>query len=256
MNTDKKETYIIHFKTKIKRNDRNFLTRENYCIPTTEASYKVKKNIKTAQAFFESNNRYPLLAPDWYCNIPNHIFADNEHYTEEYVKKHYANCMRNFDLNMQYFASLDAEKFNKYLMSFIKKNRFKEAEDLQTVSQVEGVYILVLDKYKQVYIGISSDMKKRILGHWNRRKEFDHLICGKIEESILSIDSFGALDTTRIFYKPCGWYEKDKAGKKYVAQFKSIYRLNRVSGGINAEGDQTLRNLILGANIQKRDLTK
>ena len=53
-------------------------------------------------------------------------------------------------------------------------------------------------------------MKKRILGHWNRQKEFDHLICGKIEESILSIDSFGALDTTRIFYKPCRWHEKDK----------------------------------------------
>ena len=96
--------------------------------------------------------------------------------------------------------------------------------------------------------------KELDIADWNRQKEFDHLICGKIEESILSIDSFGALDTTRIFYKPCRWYEKDKAEEKYVAQFKSIYRLNRVSGGINAEEDRTLRNVTLLANMQKRAL--
>lgn len=247
------DTYLTLFKTKIKRNGRNYLTRENYCVPTHEPSYKVRKNIKIVQEFFEINNRYPGLVPDYYCNIPNCIFADNEHYTEEYVENHYNDCMKNFDLNMQFFSSLDTEKFNKHLMSFVRRNRFKEIDDLQTVSQIEGVYILVLDKYNQVYIGVSSDIKRRILSHWSRKKEFDHLICGKVEESIISIDSFGALDTTRIFYKPCSWWEKDKVEEKYVANFKSIYRLNRVAGGLNAEEDRTLRNLMLESNIQKRN---
>lgn len=251
-----KDTYLTHFKTKIKRNERNYLTRDNYCVPTSEPSYKVRKNIKIVQEFFEINNRYPGLVPAYYCNIPNRIFADKEHYTEEYVENHYNTCMKNFDLNMQFFSSLDTEKFNKHLMSFVKRNRFKEIDDLQTVSQIEGVYILVLDKYNQVYIGVSSDIKRRILSHWSRKKEFDHLICGRVEESIISIDSFGALDTTRIFYKPCSWWEKDKVEEKYVANFKSIYRLNRVAGGLNAEEDRTLRNLMLEANIQKRNLDK
>lgn len=245
--------YITHFKTRIKRSDKNKLTRENYCVPTTEVSYKVKKNIKIAKEFFKSNNRYPGLVPDYYCNIPNNIFADEEHYTEEYVESHYNDCMKNFDLNMQFFASLDSEKFNKHLLSFVKRNRFKEIDDLQTVSQIEGIYILVLDKYNQAYIGISSDIKRRILSHWSRKK-FDHLICGRVEESILSIDSFGALDTTRIFYKPCGWREKDKVEEKFVAKFKSIYRLNRVAGGFNGEEERTLRNVVLSANVQKRNL--
>ena len=57
------------------------------------------------------------------------------------------------------------EKFNKYLSSFVKRNRFKEIDDLKTVSGVEGIYLLVLDEYKQVYIGISTDIKKRIMQH-------------------------------------------------------------------------------------------
>lgn len=251
-----KDTYLTHFKTKIKQNERNYLTRENYCVPTSEPSYKVRKNIRIVQEFFEINNRYPGLAPDYYCNIPNRIFADEEHYTKEYVENHYNDCMKNFDLNMQFFSTLDTEEFNKHLMSFVKRNRFKEIDDLQTVSQIEGVYILVLDKYNQVYIGVSSDIKRRILSHWSRKKEFDHLICGRVEESILSIDSFGALDTTRIFHKPCGWWEKDKAEEKYIAKFKSIYRLNRVAGGLNSEEDRSLRNLMLETNIQKRSLDK
>ena len=52
-----------------------------------------------------------------------------------------------------------------------------------------------------MYIGISNDIKKRILTHWGSKKDFDRLLFGKKENSVLSIDSFGALDTTRIFYK-------------------------------------------------------
>ena len=84
-----------------------------------------------------------------------------------------------------------------------------ETDDLNELAGKQGVYILVLDEYKQAYIGKSEaagGMKQRILNHWSKRKEFGRLLNGKVESSILSIDSFGALDTTRIFYKELKWY--------------------------------------------------
>lgn len=239
---------------RLKRSDRNKLTRENYCIPTTNLRSTTKKMILFAQEFYRDNNEYPSFYPEHYCKIPNSVFADYEHYTDEWAENHYRNCMENLGLNMRFFSSLNQNDFEKYLLSFVKRNRFKEIDDLKTVLGVEGIYILVLDEYKQVYIGVSSDIKRRILQHWSSKKEFDRLIFGGKEQSILSIDSFGALDTTRIFYKPCGWWEKDKTEEKYVSSFKNIYRLNRVSGGINAEEDETIRNLALLANTQKREL--
>lgn len=220
MKTKTNDTYIIHFNTRLKRTDRNKLSRENYCVPSTNLRSDTKKIILFAQEFFKKNKKYPSFYPEHYCKIPNNVFSDYEHYTNEWVENHYCNCMYNFDLNMKFFSSLNHDDFNKYLLSFVKKNRFKEIDDLKTVLDIEGVYILVLDEYKQVYIGVSSNIKRRILQHWSGKKEFDRLIYGGKDKSILSIDSFGALDTTRIFYKPCGWYEKDKAEEKYTSSFK------------------------------------
>lgn len=81
------------------------------------------------------------------------------------------------------------------------------------------------------------------------------MLNGNVETSILSIDSFGALDTTRIFYKELKWYQDlDKYEGKMVSEFKSEYRLNRVAGGLNAEEEGSLRNLHLLSTIQKRKL--
>lgn len=119
-----------------------------------------------------------------------------------------------------------------------------------------GAYILVLDDYKQVYIGIStSDVKGRILQHWSKHKEFGRLLNGSVETSIISIDSFGALDTTRIFFKELKWYQDlDEYEKKLVDEFKPEYRLNRVVGGLNAEENGAVRNLLLMSSVQKRKL--
>ncbi len=139
---------------------------------------------------------------------------------------------------------------------FVKKHKFIEIIDLSEVSNKKGAYILVLDKYKQVYIGVSTSengIKGRILQHWSKMKEFDRLIFGSVETSILSIDSFGALDTTRIFYKELKRYQDLNAyERKLVVEFKLKYRLNRISGGLNAEDDSELRNLKLMASMQKR----
>ncbi|MGN1358187.1 MAG: hypothetical protein ACI4WU_02335 [Bacilli bacterium] len=251
---------IVHFNTSIKKKDTNTLTRDNYCIPTNKVSYKQKKNIEQVKKIIEQHGSTPLLAP-WeyeYLNIPNEKYADGEHYTEEYVRKHYIDCMENFDLNMNFFASINHNEFNNYLSNFVKKNKFIEIKDLNIVSQVSGLYILVLDKYNQVYIGKSeTGIKKRILNHWNRKKEFGHLLNGDVDKSILSIDSFGALDTTRIFYKELGSFSNlDEQEEKMVKLFKKDYRLNRVAGGINSEKNQGIRNIELMSSIQERSLKK
>lgn len=252
-------SYITHFNTKIKKTDRNVLTRENYCTPNREVDYKTRKILEEARDFFEQKGRYPLLVPSCYCNIPNEVFSDYEHFTEEYVTKHYHDCMRNFDLNMAYFETLDFAEFDCCLMAFVKKNRFKVITDLQDIAGTSGIYMLVLDKFKQVYIGKSEStkgMKSRILGHWNGKKEFSRLIFGDVENSILPIDVFGALDTTRIFVREYRWSQDlDATEKRLVEQFPAKYRLNRVAGGINAEDDSALRTLELLNTKQVRNLT-
>lgn len=247
--------YIVYFNTKIKATDRNKLTRENYCIPTSEPSYIMKQALLFPKKYYEKNKVYPPNCSKIYYDFPNDVFLDDEHYTKQWVEKHYHECMENFDLNMQFFSSLDKSDFQNNLSRFQKKNRFKEIFDLKEVSGVEGIYILVLDEYKQIYIGKSNDIKKRILDHWRKRKEFDRLIYGFAESSILSIDSFGALDTTRIFYKTVSRRENiDKIEERLVDDFDKKYLLNRVAGGLNAEEDEEVRNLCLLASRKKRKL--
>lgn len=250
--------YLLHFHVKIKRTDRNKLTRENYCIPTNQLDYKEKKNIRVAKEIHERGKGEPTLIPEFYYNIPNRVFADEEHYTDEWVEEHYKACMENFDLNMAFFSKIDYDAFDKYLQRFIKKNKFTQTDDLNELSGKQGIYILVLDEYKQAYIGKSEaagGMKQRILNHWSKRKEFGRLLNGKIESSILSIDSFGALDTTRIYYKELKWFQNaDEIEEKLVDSFPCDYLLNRVAGGINAEYSHAARNLRLMGTMQGRKL--
>lgn len=261
-NCDKNGRYmrlwIVHFNTRVKRSDRNCLTRENYCIPTKEIDYWEKRFLKRVKELIKINGKPPQYCSPLYYKFPNKLYEDEEHYAEEFVKSHYEDCMKNFDLNMSYFQSLDYDEFNEYLTNFVKKNNFIEITDLGEVRDKIGVYILVLDKYKQVYIGIATSqngIKGRILQHWSKRKEFGRLLYGTVENSILSIDSFGALDTTRIFYREIKDYQ-DISEQEYslVEEFKSEYRLNRTAGGLNAENDDLMRNIQLVASMQTREL--
>lgn len=246
-------TKIKHFGIWV---DTNRLTRENYCIPSNKVHRETKANIKRAQELRAQNIERPLFIMEYYWNIPNDIFADSAHYTDKWVEKHYEDCMKNFDLNMKFFDSLDAAKFQKHLASFFKRNKFIEVSDLQEVNDIRGIYVLVLDEYKQAYVGKSENIKKRILRHWSDKKEFDRLIHGQVDTSVLSIDSFSALDTTRIFYKPVKWYNDiDDVEKKIVAGVNPDYLLNRTAGGLNGETFSSIRNLALIANMKKRKLT-
>lgn len=162
-------------------------------------------------------------------------------YSEEWCISHQRDCLKNFDINMERLASLDAETFDKVLSRFVKGRKFQEILRLddpicteKPYSQgISGlVYIMVFDAYKTAYIGITTNsLKQRIEQHWKRQRAFDRLIYGSVENSVLSIDSFGPLDTTRIYILP---YTKERKTKLEdyericIKAFDNQYLLNRL----------------------------
>lgn len=243
--------YIEYFGVKIKDKHTNKLTRDNYCIPTNKTESQERRNIEKAE--FYSKNNIKAFIPSYYLNLPNEVFIDKNTYADTWVKQHYEDCMYNYDLNMKYFNNLDEKLFNKKLDSFIKKNKLKQITDLNQ-AEVSGAYVLVLDEYKQVYIGISYDIKKRILSHWNNKKEFGRLIFGSKDTSVISIDSFGAFDTTRVFIKKSGWYQNiNRLEEELVSKFDDKYTLNRIRGGLNSEIPDALRTVAAIGSMKKRD---
>lgn len=171
------------------------------------------------------------LTRDNYIKVSNKSsLSKGKVYDDSFIVNHIERCLYNYDLNMKYFHSMSELKFNKEVLKFVKKNKmFKEITDLAPFSLVSGYYIMVLDEFAQVYIGRSNDIKKRILSHWSKQKEFDRLIFGGKETSILSIDSFRAYDTTRIFVYPTDKLHGQE--DHFINMFKQKYLLNRTSGG-------------------------
>ena len=118
---------IIHFGLKITKHKYNFkMNREEYAI----------KNKKSS-------------------------FSSDKIYSDDWCDKHYNKCMKNFDLNMVFYSSLKDGQFNREIGDFLSKNsEFKEVFDLKEHKNVCGYYILVLDMYKQIYIGTTKDIYK------------------------------------------------------------------------------------------------
>ena len=157
-------------------------------------------------------------------------FGTGKIYPESYIKSHTKNCFEHFDLNMQYYQSLSKQEFNEELMRFLNKTKvFEEFTDLSLLKGSPGYYVMVLDEYSQVYIGISGDITKRLRVHWSAQKQFDRLIFGGIDDSILSIDSFRAYDTTRVFAYITNDLESFE--NEYINYFDPKYVLNRTVGG-------------------------
>ncbi|MBP3619559.1 MAG: hypothetical protein J6J24_02740 [Clostridia bacterium] len=153
-------------------------------------------------------------------------------YSSLWLEKQKKEVEKNFDLNMRFFEALDEKEFNAELNNFLKRNsKFVEVNDLRDIYYKSGYYIMVLDKYKQIYIGTSFHVGKRIEEHWKKRKPFDRLIFPwhAVESSVLSIDAFMAKDTTRIYvYQTSKTYEMED---RFIQDFPRKFLLNRVSGG-------------------------
>ena len=135
-----------------------------------------------------------------------------------------------YDLNMKYFKSLNKKEFENHLINFVNKNNFCEIYNLNDVMQTTGIYIMVLDDYKQAYIGQSKKIGKRIKEHWSNQLEFYKINqgCSPYKSKIV-IDSFRALDTTRIFIKECVEKELNEFEEKYIDEFDNIYLCNVIS---------------------------
>jgi hypothetical protein len=107
-----------------------------------------------------------------------------------------------------------------------------ELTDLNDWDGIPGVYVMVLDNHRQAYVGVTESVggvKARIRQHWSSSKSFDTLLWGKVNESIIAIDSFRALDTTRIFAakvrNPLG------LENRVIESLPRQFLLNRIMGG-------------------------
>lgn len=154
-------------------------------------------------------------------------------YSESWCAEYRELCLKNFDLNMEYFSKLDKTAFDAALSSFLSKyKQFAEVTSLNDFSGVEGFYIMVLDEYKQVYIGKTEDIKKRIMKHWSNTKPFDRTLFPMYawNKSTFSVDFFRALDTTRIY----AWKKRMSDGIEadLIRNFPAQFCTNRIGGDI------------------------
>lgn len=204
------------------------LTRENYAIIDNRPSFKLSFSPECTVDFIKKQkNKYVI---DETITINSVQYVTKHHYTEAWCHQQYQACKDNYELNMLFYSNLDEQKFNKKINAFLRRNTgFKPVIDLNDYAGEQGYYLMVLDEYKQIYIGTSSNIKKRIQSHWTIRKAFDRLLFGSVEESRISIDSFRALDTTRIYaYKTWKTYDDED---KYIRFFPDEFVCNRVAGG-------------------------
>lgn len=154
-------------------------------------------------------------------------------FEKEVIEERERRAYSNFDINMKRFSDISYEDFNNYLMDFVLKNGYEEIFDLNCCKKQSGLYIMVLDEYKQVYIGLAKDLKTRIQQHWGRAqaKPLGKLVFGSMENSVISINSFGPLDTTRIYMRYIPYDSVSEMERDAINEYDSQYLLNRVPGG-------------------------
>lgn len=234
---------------KINRIDYAKIDKKNHSLSSSKREYEKMKIYKQLNdTFFQKISKFYF---DNYLNV----FEDETlaTYTDKYCIEHQKDCLINYDLNMNFFDKIKYSDFEKMLSKLRNKfKKLKEIKDLSNYEKKEGLYILILDEYKQIYIGISKDIKKRILQHWNRKKEFSKLIFGDVETSVLSIDSFGALDTTRILVYESGKYKQLELEEKITNYIPQEYLLNRTKGGYRGfSEEETIVNTLSTMNRRK-----
>jgi hypothetical protein len=192
-------------------------------------------------------NRSNYAAGSRKCSFPWQYGAE---YAEEELAEYIKDCMENYDLNMKYFAGLGLLGFDNAIKRFLHFHpEFVPVADLNAYNDRPGYYMMVLGKYRQIYLGTTHDIKRRIQKHWKTVKPLDRLISGYVETSIISIDSFRALDTTRIFvYVTPRIFGSEDA---YLAQLPDKYLCNRTVGGRMKGGKGTAVGLGESLGLRK-----
>lgn len=260
--------YIEHFKMIFEKEKVKLYLKEedyisNYKVPYNEITRKIKKELNNSSDIyadwkkFDENKALVDMADNCNC-YPAWVKYDWKNnslvYNEEFIKRNKEAILKNLNLNLKFYTELDSEEFNKNLdkvLKLKKNNGLKKVTDLKEYIGKKGIYIMVLDKYKQIYIGQSKrDVVERIINHWKRKVEFENLLIGKVNESKLSIDTFGMLDTTRIYIEdidPLYYNNSEKIDKREEYLINSIpeqYLINKVGGGLRLDGIDSLKSFI------------
>ena len=260
--------YIEHFKMIFEKEKVKLYLKEedyisNYKVPYNEITRRIKKELNNSSDIyadwkkFDENKALVDIADNCNC-YPAWVKYDWKNnslvYNEEFIKRNKEAILKNLNLNLKFYTELDSEEFNKNLdkvLKLKKNNGLKKVTDLKEYIGKKGIYIMVLDKYKQIYIGQSKrDVVERIINHWKRKVEFENLLIGKVNESKLSIDTFGMLDTTRIYIEdidPLYYNNSEKIDKREEYLINSIpeqYLINKVGGGLRLDGIDSLKSFI------------
>lgn len=214
---------IKHFGVWLKNVPTLRISRENYAVIDKRNSLWRQNRVEWYKKVYKDPEARKEIYDDEECRFHSDVWC--ERWRQQ--------CLENFDYNMTFFERLDKQAFEEALQLMLSKNKkIKEVSDLKDYEGVSGLYIMVLDTYKQVYIGQARNIKRRILQHWSRKKEFDRLLWGGVDNSVLSIDNFGALDTTRLFVlTEADSVRLNRREAKAVKEMPDIFKLNRVGGG-------------------------
>ncbi len=249
------DKYIYHFGVKIKNDpSRLKINRDNYAVIDNKnhnlAQSREKYYFMEACLGFEDEKIHDM-GKRYFDNF-NHIYTDKtmEYFTDEFCENQREACLYNYDLNMNYFKKLDLDEFNDVIEKVKKEYKeVYEIDDLNKVKETSGVYIMVFDEYKQLYVGETYNIYKRIKQHWSSKKQFMRLIFGTEENSILSIDCFGPLDTTRIFI--CESLNTKTMEEKIFQSIPNKFLLNRTRGGERGyDSDTTMIDTLAHMNVR------
>lgn len=136
----------------------------------------------------------------------------------------------NLELNLRYFGGLDRAAFSGMIDGLQERfARLRTMTDLTVLDGVPGVYVLVMDGYCQAYVGQSGDMLRRIRQHWSYHRAINRLVWGDAETSVLPVDAFRALDSTRVL----AWRttRTDLYEQRVEAAVERQFSANRIEGG-------------------------
>ncbi|PTT66998.1 hypothetical protein DBR22_09800 [Arthrobacter sp. HMWF013] len=212
------------------------LTREMYAIPNKKRSTRYVPREYAGEGYWASQA--------WAYEDEDHTIL-----SDEFCEQQRDDALENFDLNMAFFAQIQADVFEDALTEMLAKNKsLREVTDLKELDWDEGAYVMVLDGYRQAYIGQAVDMRARIRRHWTATKQFDRLLWGHKYQSVLSVDSFRALDTTRIFAAKT--INADRLERRLVKNFPPDLLLNRIEGGTLT----AVRGAFIATEIKRRQL--
>lgn len=170
----------------------------------------------------EKNPKYMTID-----NFINRNLEQNKYLTDFAKEK----ALKNYNLNIRYFINLNQEEFNRTLTYLLNLYAFVEIKDLNEIKGRQGIYILVLDNYKQIYIGQTNrDLKARILRHFNIEIPFQRVPF--VRYDTLPIDAFKPLDTTRIFTLFTSEQNViDEIESKLINECDKKFLLNKTIGG-------------------------